>query len=396
MAHPKDTLRNKACIVGIGSTEFTRNAGRSEIHLAVDAAMGACADAGIQPEEIDGCVRFGSAGAAPVEFATESDVARCLGIPNLRYFVEAPWGGGACCATIMHAAAAVTLGLAKYVLCFRAIRAASGTVRYGRPTTIPMDSHWSMTMPYGFQSPTSWVAMFTKRWMYETGATREQLGAVAIVSRENAVRNPRAMFYGRPLTMEEYLSSGMMCDPFTLHDTCLENDGSVALIVTSADRAKDLKQKPAYITGVGEGTGWDSYCMTSFYRPEIGIPEMEETGKDLFAMADMKPSDIQVAQLYDAFTSLVPMQLEALGFVKKGEGGAFCEGGDRIRPTGQLPINTAGGMLSEAYIHGMNGIAEGVRQIRGTATTQIKGAERVLVTGGLGVPTSALILTKGK
>jgi len=396
MAHPKDTLRNKACIVGIGSTEFTRNAGRSEIHLAVDAAMGACADAGIQSEEIDGCVRFGSAGAAPVEFATESDVARCLGIPNLRYFVEAPWGGGACCATIMHAAAAVTLGLAKYVLCFRAIRAASGTVRYGRPTTIPMDSHWSMTMPYGFQSPTSWVAMFTKRWMYETGATREQLGAVAIVSRENAVRNPRAMFYGRPLTMEEYLSSGMMCDPFTLHDTCLENDGSVALIVTSADRAKDLKQKPAYITGAGEGTGWDSYCMTSFYRPEIGIPEMEETGKDLFAMADMKPSDIQVAQLYDAFTSLVPMQLEALGFVKKGEGGAFCEGGDRIRPTGQLPINTAGGMLSEAYIHGMNGIAEGVRQIRGTATTQIKGAERVLVTGGLGVPTSALILTKGK
>ena len=396
MAHPKDTLRNKACIVGIGSTEFTRNAGRSEIHLAVDAAMGACADAGIQSEEIDGCVRFGSAGAAPVEFATESDVARCLGIPNLRYFVEAPWGGGACCATIMHAAAAVTLGLAKYVLCFRAIRAASGTVRYGRPTTIPMDSHWSMTMPYGFQSPTSWVAMFTKRWMYETGATREHLGAVAIVSRENAVRNPRAMFYGRPLSMEEYLSSGMMCDPFTLHDTCLENDGSVALIVTSADRAKDLKQKPAYITGVGEGTGWDSYCMTSFYRPEIGIPEMEETGKDLFAMADMKPSDIQVAMLYDAFTSLVPMQLEALGFVKKGEGGKFCEGGDRIRPTGQLPINTAGGMLSEAYIHGMNGIAEGVRQIRGTATTQIKGAERVLVTGGLGVPTSALILTKGK
>ncbi|MFN8543403.1 MAG: lipid-transfer protein [Candidatus Binatia bacterium] len=390
------SLKNKACIVGIGSTEFTRNAGRSEIHLAVDAAMAACQDAGLPPEQIDGCVRFGTAGAIAVEFATESDVARCLGIPNLRYFVEAPWGGGASCATILHASAAVALGLANYVLCFRAIRAASGTVRYGRPANIPIDSHWSWTMPFGFQSPTSWVAMFTKRWMYETGATEAQLGAVAIVAREAALRNPRAMFYGRPLTMDEYLASPMMCDPFRLHDTCLENDGAVALIVTTPERAKDLKQTPAWVTGVGEGTGWDSYCMTSFYRPEIGIPEMEETGKDLFRMADMTPADIQVAQLYDAFSSLVPMQLEALGFVKKGEGGAFCEGGDRLRPTGELPINTSGGMMSESYIHGMNMIAEGVRQIRGTSTTQIAGAERVLVTGGLGVPTSALILTKGR
>ena len=390
------SLKDKACIVGIGSTEFTRNAGRSEIHLAVDAAMAACEDAGLAPEQIDGCVRFGTAGAIAVEFATESDVARCLGIPNLRYFVEAPWGGGACCATVMHAAAAVALGLANYVLCFRAIRAASGTVRYGRPANIPIDSHWSWAMPFGFQSPTSWVAMFTQRWMHETGATREQLGAVALVCRENALRNPRSMFYGRPLTMEEYLGSSTMCEPFRLHDTCLENDGAVAVIVTTPERARDLQQTPAYVTAAAEGTGWDSYCMTSFYRPEIGIPEMTETGKELFKMAGMQPGDIQVAQFYDAFTSLVPMQLEALGFVKKGEGGPFCEGGDRIRPTGQLPINTSGGMLSESYIHGMNMIAEGVRQIRGTSTTQITGAERILVTGGLGVPTSALILTKGR
>lgn len=390
------SLKDKACIVGIGSTEFTRNAGRGEIHLAVDAAMAACEDAGLPPGQIDGCARFGTAGAIAVEFATESDVARCLGIPNLRYFVEAPWGGGACCATVLHAAAAVALGLANYVLCFRAIRAASGMVRYGRPANIPIDSHWSWTMPFGFQSPTSWVAMFTQRWMYETGATQEQLAAVAIVCRENALRNPRSMFYGRPLTMDEYLNSSMMCTPFRLHDTCLENDGAVALIVTTPERARDLQQTPAYVTAAAEATGWDSYCMTSFYRPEIGIPEMEETGKDLFKMADMRPGDIQVAQFYDAFTSLVPMQLEALGFVKKGEGGAFCEGGDRIRPTGQLPINTSGGMLSESYIHGMNMIAEGVRQIRGTSTTQIAAAERVLVTAGLGVPTSALILTKGR
>ena len=250
-------------------------------------------------------------------------------------------------------------------------------------------------MPYGFASPTSWVAMFTRRWMHDTGATREQLGAVALVARENAVRNPRAIFYNRPMTMEDYLASPMLCDPFTLNDTCLENDGAVAVIVTTPDRAKDLRQKPAYITGVGEGTGWDSYCMTSFYRPKIGIPEMEESGKDMWRMAEMTPKDIHVAQFYDAFTSLVPMQMEALGFCKEGEGGPFCEGGDRIRPDGELPINTSGGMLSEAYIHGMNMIAEAVRQIRGTATIQIEAAENVLVTGGLGVPTSAMILTKG-
>jgi acetyl-CoA acetyltransferase len=237
--------------------------------------------------------------------------------------------------------------------------------------------------------------MFTRRWMHETGATNDQLADVALVSRENAVRNPRSMFYGRPMTREDYYRSPMMCEPFRMHDTCLENDGAVGLIVTTPERAKDLEQVPAFVTGAAEATGWDSYCMTSFYRDEIGIPELMETGKDLFRMADMTPKDIQVAQFYDAFTSLVPMSLEALGFVPKGEGGPYCEGGDRIRPDGELPINTSGGMLSESYIHGMNMIAEGVRQIRGTSTTQIDGAENVLVTGGLGVPTSALILTKG-
>ncbi|MHC4106476.1 MAG: thiolase C-terminal domain-containing protein, partial [Planctomycetota bacterium] len=229
----------------------------------------------------------------------------------------------------------------------------------------------------------------------ETGATEDQLGDVALVCRENAVRNPRSMFYGRPMTKEDYFDSPMMCEPFRMHDTCLENDGAVGVIVTTPERAKDLKQTPAFVTGVAEATGWDSYCMTSFYREKIGIPELEETGKDLFRMADLTPKDIDVAQFYDAFTSLVPMSMEALGFVKEGEGGPFCEGGDRIRPDGELPINTSGGMLSESYIHGMNMIAEGVRQVRGTSTTQIDGAENVLVTGGLGVPTSALILTKG-
>jgi acetyl-CoA acetyltransferase len=135
--------------------------------------------------------------------------------------------------------------------------------------------------------------------------------------------------------------------------------------------------------------------MTAFYREQIGLPECIEAGKSAFKMAGLTPKDIDVAQIYDAFTSLIPMQLETYGFVEYGEGGAFCDGGDRIRPDGELPINTSGGQFSEAYIHGMNLIAEGARQIRGTSTTQIKDAETCLCTGGLGVPTTALILTNG-
>ncbi len=389
------SLKNKACIVGIGSTEFTRNAGRSEIHLAVDAVTAACVDAGLDINKIDGMSSFGTAGIYAAEMAPDIDVARSLGIPNLSYFVQTPWGGGSCCGVVGQAAMAVSCGVANYVVCYRSLKPASGTVRYGRPTAIPAEYRYSYVMPFGFSSPTSWVAMIAKRWMYETGATREQLGQVAMVCRENALRNPRAMFYGRPLTMEEYMNSPMSSDPFSLHDTCLENDGAVALIVTTPERAKDLKQKPAYITGVGWGTSEDSHSMTSYYREKIGLPECIEAGKSVFKMAGMTPKDIDVAQLYDAFTATVPMQLETYGFCKYGEGGAYCEGGDRLRVGGELPINTSGGMLSEAYIHGMNMIAEGVRQVRGTSTSQVDKVENVLVTAGLGVPTSALILTNG-
>jgi acetyl-CoA acetyltransferase len=389
------SLKDKACIVGIGTTEYTRNAGRSEIHLGVDAVLAACEDSGLDVEQIDGMSSYGTAGVFAAEMASDIDIARSLGIPNLKYFGQTPWGGGACCGTVGHAAMAVASGVADYVVAYRALKPASGTVRYGRPVNIPKEYRFSYVIPFGFASPTSWVAMLTRRWMHETGATREQLGQVAIVCRENAVRNPRAMFYGRPLTMEQYLRSPMMCDPFMLNDTCLENDCAVALIITTPERAKDLKQTPAYISGVGWGTSEDAHNMTAFYREKIGLPETIEAGKSAFKMAGLTPKDIDVAQIYDAFTSLVCMQLETYGFVEYGEGGAFCEGGDRIRPDGELPINTSGGQLSEAYAHGMNLIAEGARQIRGTSTTQIKDAETCLCTGGLGVPTTALILTKG-
>ncbi|UCC61013.1 MAG: lipid-transfer protein, partial [Dehalococcoidia bacterium] len=176
---------------------------------------------------------------------------------------------------------------------------------------------------------------------------------------------------------------------------CVDTDGAVAIILTTTERAKDLKQQPAYIMGATQGIATQGEMMTSYYRPRIsGLPESWYAGQELWRVTGVGPKDIDVAQFYDAFTPLIPMQLEEYGFCGVGEGVAFCEGGDRIRLGGEIPCNTSGGHLSEAYIHGMNLIAEAVRQIRGTSTAQVKDVELSLVTGGLGVPTSALLLRR--
>jgi acetyl-CoA acetyltransferase len=237
--------------------------------------------------------------------------------------------------------------------------------------------------------------MFTTRYMYEFGATAEQLGWVSVVCREHACMNPKAMFYGRPITLKDYFESRMVVEPLRLFDCCLDTDGAVAIIVTSADRAKDLKQKPAYIMGATQGIATQGEMMTSYFRPKISIiPESWYAGQELWRVTGVSPKDVDVAQFYDAFTPLIPMQLEEYGFCGVGEGAAFCQGGDRIRLKGEIPVNTSGGHLSEAYIHGMNLIAEATRQIRGTSTAQVDNVELSLVTGGLGVPTSAILLRR--
>lgn len=386
-------VRDNAAIVGIGATEFSRDSGRSEIQMVCEAIRAAVDDAGLRMEDIDGMVRFS------MDFTDEMHIISSLGIPELRYFAECGYGGGASCATVMHAAAAVVTGLADYVVCYRTMNERSGR-RYGHTPgvgfvkTTPSD-HFGYIMPFGLTSAPIWVAMFATRYLYEYGVRPEQLGWVSVVCREHACRNPKAMFYGRPITLEDYLNSRMIVDPLRLYDCCVDTDGAVALIVTTAERARDLRQRPAYILGATQGTATEGETMTSYYRPRITIlPESWYTAQELWRVTGVEPKDVDVAQFYDAFTCLVPMQLEEYGFCAPGEGAAFCEGGDRIRLGGELPVNTSGGHLSEAYIHGMNLIAEAVRQIRGTSTAQVPDAELSLVTGGLGVPTSAILLRK--
>ncbi|MCH6267280.1 thiolase C-terminal domain-containing protein [Neobacillus citreus] len=386
-----ENIRDKTAIVGIGQTEFSRNCGRTELQMALEAILAAVEDAGLKVEDIDGMVNY------TLDSAEQVEIVRALGIPNLSFFSKIPYGGGASCGTIAHAVAAVASGMANTVVCVRSIRDASGPVTYGdfEPNRVAGDTYMGMYHPYGLLTPVAWVAMFAQRYIHQYGVNDGQLGWVSLVNRENANRNPNAMFYDRPLSMEEYLASPINVAPLRRHDCCLSTDGAIAVIVTSAERAKHLKHRPAYISGAIQGMSTNGEVMTSYYRDDIAfLPEVEAYGNLLFKMAGVTPKDIDVAQFYDAFSPLVPMQLEALGFVGRGEGVAYCEGGHRIRPDGELPINTSGGLMSEGYLHGMNLITEGVRQIRGTSTTQIADAEHVLVTGGLGVPTSGLILRR--
>jgi acetyl-CoA acetyltransferase len=237
--------------------------------------------------------------------------------------------------------------------------------------------------------------MFQRRYAHKFGTTAEQLGHVAISIRDFAVTNPAAFFHQRPLTMDDYMASKWIVEPFRLYDCCQESDGAACCIVTTRERATDLKQPPAIIHGVAQGSGQDQEAMTSFYREDIGaIPEMDVVAKQVWEISGLSPDDVDAAIIYDAFTAIVLWQLESFGFCKPGEAQDFVASGGIARG-GRLPTNTNGGQLSEAYIHGMNGVNEGVRLVRGTSVNQPKkDVDNVLVTSGVGVPTSAMVIGK--
>ncbi|GAA0941688.1 lipid-transfer protein [Actinocorallia libanotica] len=384
-------LPGAAAIAGIGATEFSKESGRSELQLACEAVLAAIVDAGLEPSDVDGMVTF------TADTSSEIHIARNLGIGELKFFSRIGHGGGAACATVQQAAMAVATGVADVVVCYRAFNERSGE-RYGlgqaeRPMDVSADrAAYSWMTPFGLSTPAQWVAMFARRYMHEYGATSADFGRVAVVDRKHAATNPKAWFHGRPITLEEHQASRWIAEPLHLLDCCQESDGGQAIVVVSAERARDLPHPPAVIWGAAQGSGPDQLMMTSYYRPEIsGIPEMGLVGKQLYAQSRLTPADIQAAILYDHFTPLVLPQLEELGFCGKGEAKDFIADGN-LELDGRLPTNTHGGQLGEAYIHGMNGIAEAVRLVRGTSVNQPGDVHNVLVTAGTGVPTSGLIL----
>ena len=383
---------SSTAIVGIGATEFSKDSGRSELRLAAEAVRTAIADAGLQPSDVDGLATFTQ------DNNTEAAVAREVGIPSLSFFSRIHYGGGAACATVQQAAMAVATGVADVVVCYRAFNERSGQ-RFGQvmsglafaPTSSGVDAGW--VYPMGLSTPAAWVAMAARRYMHEYGATSEDFGRVAVAVRKAAATNPNAFFYERPITLADHQASRWIAEPLHLLDCCQESDGGVAIVVTSAERARDLPQRPVTISAAAQGSGPDQFVMTSYYRDSIsGLPEMGVVANQLWRQSGIGPSDVDVAVLYDHFTPFVLMQLEELGFCGRGEAAGFIADG-RLELNGDLPLNPNGGQLGEAYIHGMNGIAEATRQVRGTAVNQIADVENVLVTAGTGVPTSGLVLT---
>lgn len=385
------TLKDEAAIVGIGQTEFSKNSGRSELQLAAEAVKAALDDCGLKPSDVDGMTTF------TLDASDEIEVARAVGIGDLTFFNRIPHGGGAAIGVVHQAAMAVATGVAEVVVCYRALNGRSGA-RYSAGVSegivTPDLIHWSWYMPFGLMTPTSWVAMFTQRYMHEYGCTGLDLAEVAVSTRKHAVNNPHAFFYEQPLTVADHQASRYIAAPLRLYDCCQETDGGTACVIVSAKRARDMRQPAALIRGAAQGAGADQESMTSFYRPSIShLPEMDLVARQVYRQSGLGPDDVDAAIIYDAFTAIVLWQLESFGFCKRGEAKDFVKNAN-LEVGGRLPTNTHGGQLSEAYIHGMNGVNEGVRLIRGTSTNQPKKNDHVLVTAGVGVPTSAMILGK--
>jgi len=385
------SFSGKAAIVGIGATEFSKNSGRSEMQLAVECVLSALADAGIDPSEVDGISTY------TMDNNPEIEVFRLIGGKELKLFSRIHYGGGAACGPIQQAAMAVATGVCEVVVVYRAMNERSqyrfGT---GMQDTVPDPRfetvNYGWYIPHGLVTPASWVAMCAQRYLHQYGATTEDFGRVSVHGRDMAANNPNAWFYQKPITLEDHQNSRWICEPLRLLDCCQESDGAVACVITTAERARDLKQKPAIIRGAAQGAMNDPQMMTTFYRPDIThLSECGLVAKQLYQQSGLTPDDIQTAVIYDHFTPFVLTQLEEYGFCKRGEAKDFLRDGQHTM-TGRLPINTHGGQLGEAYIHGMNGIAEGVRQIRGHSVNQVANVEHVLVTAGTGVPTSGIIL----
>ncbi|MER8232108.1 lipid-transfer protein [Streptomyces sp. NPDC101490] len=379
----RDGLGGRAAVVGIGATAFSKDSGRSELSLAAEAVGAALADAGLTPADVDGLVTF------TMDTSPEITVAQASGIGELSFFSRVHYGGGAACATVQQAALAVATGIAEVVVCYRAFNERSGR-RFGsgvqrrEPSAEGVALGWQL--PFGLLTPASWVAMAAQRYLYAYGLTPEVFGHVAVTDRRHAARNPAAYFHGKPITLADHAASRWIAEPLRLLDCCQETDGGQAVVVTSVERARDLPNPPAVIIAAAQGAGRKQEAMTSFHRDGLtGLPEMGVVARQLWRTSGLAPSDIDVGILYDHFTPFVLMQLEEFGFCGPGEAAGFVA-------ADALPLNTHGGQLGEAYLHGMNGIAEAVRQLRGTSVNQVPGAARSLVTAGTGVPTSGLIL----
>ena len=363
---------NSVAIAGVGETDYSRESGRTELMLALQAITSALDDAGIEPREVDGLMKWW------VDTSTEAEVAANLGIPDLAWWGEINQAGNVGGALVAHAAAAIHAGLANVIVIYRGVNGRSGR-RYGRGDVTGQRGRGggAFTEPYGLLTPQHGLAMSARRRMFETGITSRHFGMQAVAQRTHANRNPKATFYDRPLTLEEHQASRLIVDPFHLFDCCLETDGGGALVLTSADAARE-RGRPVPLIRAAAQAG-----------PGAG-PPAKRIAKRLFDMAGVDRGDVDVIQIYDHFGPFVLFALEDYGFVPNA--GRLVEEGGTAFDSGQLPVNTSGGHLSEAYMQGMNHLIEAVRQTRGESTAQVPDATFSFCDTGIG--TGAVLLER--
>ncbi len=399
------TLRDEAVIAGVGATPYYKR-GRSlpqtPFELAGKATLAALDDAGLSVRDVDGLAlySFGLGGDTSL-------FAQTLGIPEVRFTAMLTGGGGGAAGSVGLAAAAIASGMATCVVSLMSLQQAAN--RFGASFAPPdpdkpagqyqarPSPEGSFIQPSGLMGPGQMFAVLANRHMHLYGTRREHFAEIAISTRDNARRRETAIMRD-PMTLDDYFSARMIADPLCLFDFCLECDGAVAVITTTAERARDLRQPPVYIRASahgGHGRWGQAITWMGMPDDEFASSGHRPVATRLYEMAGLGPADVDVALLYDHFSPMVLMQLEDYGFCGIGEGGPFVESGAIRWPSGLLPVNTHGGNLSEAYIIGMTHVKEGVEQLRGTAVNQVAGAEVALVTGGpASIPTSSLLLCK--
>jgi acetyl-CoA acetyltransferase len=377
VSHP---LASSTAIVGIGQTEFSKAAGRSETQLASEAIVAALADAGLSTGDVDGLVSYT---IDPVE---ETELARAVGFDEIGFSSRVPYGGGGSQGVLLHAAAAVASGAASVVVAYRAIKARSGP-RFGRADVggRPTSSHSGTTAmqwcsPFGVLTPASWMSLNATRYMHAYGVESADFGRAVVQFRAYAANNPNAHFYKKPITLADHQASRWVAEPaIRLFDCCQETDGSAAVVITSAERGRDANRPVLIAAAAGAGL-FEEEIASNHYRPNLEVMDGSVAlARRLFDGFGFDRGDIDVAMIYDAFSPILLMQLEGLGFCGFGEAKDFIADG-QLGLEGSLPCNTNGGLIGEGYIHGLNLTLEAVRQLRGDSVNQVESPTTALVS----------------
>ena len=386
------TIRGRVAIAGVGETAYYKHgqAPEPEVKLALQAILAACADAGIDPRAIDGFASYSNDRNDP------SRLAAALGIPELR-FSNMQWGGGGGggSAAVGNAAAAIAAGYADCVVVFRAL-AQGQFQRFGAaPPAATASGEAALTFPYGLISPAQRFAMRVMRFMRDHGIGPGAQRAIALASYHHAQNNPRAVMHGRPLTPDAYDQSRWIVEPFRLFDCCMENDGAAALILVSAERARDMRQRPAYLLGVAQGSEYRN-AARGHNAPTYASSSFTTVAPHLYAMAGVGPKDVSVVQSYENFTGGVLMSLVEHDFFTADEANEFLTLDNLIAPSGRLPLNTSGGNLAECYMHGLELQIEAVRQLRGQSSNPVPGARvAMVISGPMVTPVSSMLIGTG-